>query len=265
MTRIAVDLPEEIAKRLQAAWRNVPRGALEAVALEGYRDGTLARDEVGHLLGLSFWETEAFLKERKRTLLTRKRTLNKIGVISTAPGLDDVLIPAAVRREFEAHAAPAPIRRWMAAGATSLETRLVSDVSVDLKPLGAGEREAIRLAEVTQTADQYSLTRRRRAESHAIADSSCRNAGRARPRRAPGPAQSSSRPRSAGADNVSRITSPPSPRPRTTLGPTVLTPSSAAKEDRHDAGAAGRTQPQPGEPPHRRTRSCRSLARLRGF
>ena len=68
MTRIAVDLPEEIAKRLQAAGRNVPRGALEAVALEGYRDGTLTRDEVGHLLGLSFWETETFLKERQAYL-----------------------------------------------------------------------------------------------------------------------------------------------------------------------------------------------------
>ena len=39
MTRIAVDLPEVIAKRLEAAWRDVPRGALEAVALEGYREG----------------------------------------------------------------------------------------------------------------------------------------------------------------------------------------------------------------------------------
>jgi heme-degrading monooxygenase HmoA len=68
MTRIAVDLPEEIAKRLQAAWRNVPRGALEAVALEGYRDGTLTRDEVGQMLSLSFWETEAFLKERQAYL-----------------------------------------------------------------------------------------------------------------------------------------------------------------------------------------------------
>jgi predicted nucleic acid-binding protein len=63
-----------------------------------------------------------------------------------------VLIPAAVRRELESHAAPEPIRRWMAAGATWLETRPVSDVSVDLEPLGAGEREAIRLAEVTETA-----------------------------------------------------------------------------------------------------------------
>lgn len=77
MTRIAVDFPEEIAKRLQAAWRNVPRGALEAVALEGYRDGTLTRDEVGHLLGLSFWETEAFLKERQAYLAYAEEDLEQ--------------------------------------------------------------------------------------------------------------------------------------------------------------------------------------------
>lgn len=64
MTTIAVDVPEEIAKRLENAWRDVSRGALEAVALEGYRDGTLSRDQVGQLLGFSLWETEAFLKQR---------------------------------------------------------------------------------------------------------------------------------------------------------------------------------------------------------
>jgi predicted HTH domain antitoxin len=68
VTRIAVDLPEDIAKRLESAWRDLSRGALEAVALEGYRDGTLSRDQVGRVLGLSFWETEAFLKERKAYL-----------------------------------------------------------------------------------------------------------------------------------------------------------------------------------------------------
>jgi predicted HTH domain antitoxin len=64
VTTIAVDVPEEIAKRLENAWRDVSRGALEAVALEGYRDGTLSRDQVGQLLGFSLWETEAFLKQR---------------------------------------------------------------------------------------------------------------------------------------------------------------------------------------------------------
>src|SRR5262249_29185647 len=67
-TRIAVELPEDIAKRLESAWRDVSRGTLEAVALEGYRDGASTRDQVGRLLGLSFWDTEAFLKERQAYL-----------------------------------------------------------------------------------------------------------------------------------------------------------------------------------------------------
>jgi predicted HTH domain antitoxin len=68
VTKIAVDVPEEIAKQLENAWPDVSRGALEAVALEGYRDGTLSRDQVGQLLDLSFWETEAFLKQRQAYL-----------------------------------------------------------------------------------------------------------------------------------------------------------------------------------------------------
>jgi predicted HTH domain antitoxin len=68
VTRIAVDVPDEIANRLATAWRDVSRGALEAVALEGYRDGTLSRDQVGQLLGFSLWETEAFLKQRQAYL-----------------------------------------------------------------------------------------------------------------------------------------------------------------------------------------------------
>ena len=68
MTRIAVDLPEDIAKRLETAWHDVSRGTLEAVALEGYRNGALSRDQVSRLLGLSLWEAEAFLKERQAYL-----------------------------------------------------------------------------------------------------------------------------------------------------------------------------------------------------
>jgi predicted HTH domain antitoxin len=68
VTRIDVELPEEIAKQLESAWRDVSRGTLEAVALEGYRDGSLTRDQVGQLLGLSLWETEAFLKQRQAYL-----------------------------------------------------------------------------------------------------------------------------------------------------------------------------------------------------
>jgi hypothetical protein len=68
LMHIAVELPEDIAKRLQDGWTDLSRGALEAIASEGYRDGTLTRDQVGRLLGLSFWDTEAFLKQRQAYL-----------------------------------------------------------------------------------------------------------------------------------------------------------------------------------------------------
>jgi predicted HTH domain antitoxin len=66
--QIALELPEDIATHLGNAWRDLTRGTLEAVAVEGYREGALTRDQVGRLLGLSFWETEAFLKQRQAYL-----------------------------------------------------------------------------------------------------------------------------------------------------------------------------------------------------
>ena len=66
--QIAIDLPEDVAEILKAAWRDLPRGVLEAVAVEGYRGGALSRDEVGRILGLSFWDADAFLKERRAYL-----------------------------------------------------------------------------------------------------------------------------------------------------------------------------------------------------
>lgn len=77
MTRIAVEVPEDIAKRLEMAWRDVSRGTLEALAVEGYRDGTLSREQVGRILGLSFGETEAFLKARQAYLAYDEEDLEK--------------------------------------------------------------------------------------------------------------------------------------------------------------------------------------------
>jgi predicted HTH domain antitoxin len=64
MTELTIELPEEIERELRAAWENLPRRALEALAVEGYRSGVLTRGQVGHLLDLNFWETETFLKEK---------------------------------------------------------------------------------------------------------------------------------------------------------------------------------------------------------
>ena len=73
MTRIAVDLPEDIAKRLESAWHDVSRGTLEAVA-DWRRIVTVHSGPVGRVLGLSFWETEAFLKERRALLAYDNRS-----------------------------------------------------------------------------------------------------------------------------------------------------------------------------------------------
>jgi predicted HTH domain antitoxin len=66
---VAVELPDDIAQQLETAWQDMPRRVLEAVAVEGYRSGALTRGQVQRLLQLSWWETEAFLKERQAYLL----------------------------------------------------------------------------------------------------------------------------------------------------------------------------------------------------
>ena len=66
--KVDIQIPENIGQQLQREWRDVPRRALEAIAIEAYRSGALSRAQVGDLLGLSFWETEAFLKEHQAYL-----------------------------------------------------------------------------------------------------------------------------------------------------------------------------------------------------
>lgn len=61
---INIELPEEIEHQLEAAWGNLPRRALEALAVEGYRSGDLSAGQVAEILKLSMWETENFLNER---------------------------------------------------------------------------------------------------------------------------------------------------------------------------------------------------------
>jgi predicted HTH domain antitoxin len=58
---VTLHIPDEIAKRLSAAGGDVSRRALEAIALEGYRDQTLTLYQVSEMLGLSRVETEDFL------------------------------------------------------------------------------------------------------------------------------------------------------------------------------------------------------------
>jgi len=58
---VTLHIPDEIAKRLSAAGGDVSRRALEAIALEGYREQTSTLHQISEMLGLSRVETEDFL------------------------------------------------------------------------------------------------------------------------------------------------------------------------------------------------------------
>ncbi len=64
---VTIELPEEIEHQLEAAWGTF-RGALEALAVEGYRSGDLSAGQVAEMPGLSVWEIEKLLKEREAYL-----------------------------------------------------------------------------------------------------------------------------------------------------------------------------------------------------
>jgi predicted HTH domain antitoxin len=57
--QITIDLPDDIAQHPDPG-----REALEKLAIEGYRSGTLTHYQASQLLGLSRFEFDAFLKAR---------------------------------------------------------------------------------------------------------------------------------------------------------------------------------------------------------
>ena len=56
-----LSIPDNVAERIAATGGNVSRRALEALALEGYREQILTLYQVSEMLGLSRVETEDFL------------------------------------------------------------------------------------------------------------------------------------------------------------------------------------------------------------
>ena len=60
---IAIDIPDDIGKVLDAQAGGVSRAVVEAVAIEAYRSGAITPAQVQEMLGLrSRWETETFLR-----------------------------------------------------------------------------------------------------------------------------------------------------------------------------------------------------------
>ena len=61
---ITIEVPDEIAKALQEAWQDIPRGVLESIALEGYRSGALSDGQLRRLLDFETrFEVHGFLKD----------------------------------------------------------------------------------------------------------------------------------------------------------------------------------------------------------
>ena len=64
--QLTIDIPDDIAERLRAAQGgDLPRSAIERIALAGYLDGTLSRYHVQRLLGFdNRWDAEEWLGAR---------------------------------------------------------------------------------------------------------------------------------------------------------------------------------------------------------
>jgi hypothetical protein len=64
--QITLELPEDIAAGLEATWKDLPRAALESLALEAYRSRALTAGQLRRLLGFATrMQVDAFLKEHE--------------------------------------------------------------------------------------------------------------------------------------------------------------------------------------------------------
>ena len=64
--QIMLELPEDIAQGLESRWKDLPRAALESLALEAYRSRALAAAQIRRLLGFATrMQVDAFLKEHE--------------------------------------------------------------------------------------------------------------------------------------------------------------------------------------------------------
>jgi predicted HTH domain antitoxin len=63
---IQIDLPEELSQALAVHGSDISRAALEAIALEAYREHKLSTAQLQRLLGFeSRYELDGFLKQRE--------------------------------------------------------------------------------------------------------------------------------------------------------------------------------------------------------
>ena len=64
--QITIELPEDIATELESRWKDLPRAALESLALEAYRSRAITAAQLRRLPGFQTrMEVDAFLKEHE--------------------------------------------------------------------------------------------------------------------------------------------------------------------------------------------------------
>ena len=64
--QITIELPEDIVEGLESRWKDLPRAALESLALEAYRSHALAAAQLRRLLAFETrMQVDAFLKEHE--------------------------------------------------------------------------------------------------------------------------------------------------------------------------------------------------------
>lgn len=61
---VVVSMPDEVARQWGDDPQAVGRHVVEDAVIERYRVGRLSHRQVGEALGLDYWQTENFLKER---------------------------------------------------------------------------------------------------------------------------------------------------------------------------------------------------------
>jgi len=62
--QVTVKMPDKVARQWGETPEAVGRHVMEDEAIEGYRAGRLSHRQAGEMLGLDYWQTEAFFKER---------------------------------------------------------------------------------------------------------------------------------------------------------------------------------------------------------
>src|SRR2546428_3095381 len=106
--QITLELPEDIAQGLESRWKDLPRAALESLALEAYRSHALTAAQLRRLLGFETrMQVDAFLKEHEVYDFTAadfeldRETLRQQEISKIDPGIPTS--PPGFETEFKAH------------------------------------------------------------------------------------------------------------------------------------------------------------------